>query len=293
MSSGKTLRRVLLWAISLIVVGYGGMLVWFSSHESELLYFPEKTLETTPEAIGIVYGKATIPSTDSVKLVCWIIPSADTSTLWLLYLHGNAGNVAKRGYVEHYAQLHKLGLNVLAVDYRGYGESSGNPSEQGLYDDARAGYEYLRSAQQVPAERIIVYGYSLGSGIAVDLASKVAAAGLILEGSYTSISDVGQEHYPYVPVRLMAGNRFDSGSKIRRAAMPKLFIHARDDKTIPIRFGRSLFDLAPEPRTFLEVKGGHDNAHNVDAQLFYGGIQLFLIQIRAPQDSLTSTVPSR
>ncbi len=287
----KTLRRVLIWSFALALIGYGGIVVWFSAHESKFLFFPGKNIETSPEAFGIVYGQVTVPSTDSVKLVCWIIPSADTSTLWLLYLHGNAGNVGKRGYVEHYAQLHKLGLNILAVDYRGYGESSGNPSEQGLYDDARAGYEYLRSAQRVPAERIIVYGYSLGSGVAVDLASNVPTAALIVEGSFTSIPDVGQEHYPYLPVRLVARSQFASKLKIGAIVAPKLFIHAVDDHTVPIQYGRELFEIAAAPKTFLEVKGGHDTAHNVDAQLFYGGIQLFLIQVRASHDSSSFANP--
>lgn len=280
MSTSKTLQRVLVWLIVLTVAGYGGILIWFSAHESDLLFFPEKHLDTSPDQFGIVYGKVQIPSTDGVRLVGWLIPSADTSTLWVLYLHGNAGNIAKRGYVEHYSQLHKLGLNILAVDYRGYGESSGNPTEQGLYDDARAGYEYLRSMQHVPAVRIIVYGYSLGSAVAVDLVSKVPAAGLIVEGSFISIADVGQHHYPYIPVNLMARSRFAADQSMRAITVPKLFIHARDDRTIPIEFGRKLFELAPEPKTFLEVRGGHESAHNVDAKLFYGGIQMFLVQVQ-------------
>jgi len=288
MSTAKVLRRVLIGLIVLTVVGYGGILIWFSAHESNLLFFPERDLETSPDQFGIVYGKVQIPSTDSVRLVCWLIPSADTSTLWVLYLHGNAGNIAKRGYVEHLSQLHKLGLNILAVDYRGYGESSGKPTEQGLYDDARSGFEYLRSMQHVPAERIIVYGYSIGSAVAVDLVSKVPAAGLIVEGSFTSISDVGQRHYPYIPVKLMAGKLFAADEKVRAIAVPKLFIHARDDRTIPIEFGRKLFEVAPEPKTFLEVRGGHESAHKVDAQLFYGGIQLFLLQINSSNRSVTA-----
>lgn len=279
MMTRKTQSRVLFGMILLAIVTYGGIVVWFSAHESDFIYFAEKTLETSPEKYGMVYGTVQVPSTDSVQLVCWIIPSADTSTLWLLYLHGNAGNMAKQGYVEHYAQLHKLGFNILTVDYRGYGESSGRPTEQGLYDDARAGYEYLRSMQHVPGGRIVVYGYSLGSAVAVQLASTVPTAGVIIEGAFTSITDVGAEHYPFIPVRWIAGDRFASKSRIGSVTVPKLFIHARDDNTIPIRFGRALYDAAPEPKTFLEVQGGHENAHNADARLFYGGIQMFLIQV--------------
>ena len=281
MVGAKTRRRVLLGLFSLAIVAYGAIVMWFSRHESDLLYFPEKALESSPEMFGMVYGKIQVPSTDSAQLVCWIIPSADTSTLWLLYLHGNAGNIAKTGYVEHYAQLHRLGLNILAVDYRSYGESSGHPSEQGLYDDARAAYGYLTSMQHVPPERIVVYGYSLGSAVAIDLVGRVPSAGLIVEGAFTSITDVGAELYPLIPVHWLAKSRFSSMEKISAITVPKLFLHARDDQTIPIRFGRRLFDMAREPKTFLEVKGNHESAHNVDAPLFYAGIRQFLLQTKS------------
>jgi fermentation-respiration switch protein FrsA (DUF1100 family) len=274
-------RWIAVGVLGSAILAYSGILTWFKANENGLLYFPEKNFETSPEMFGAAYGKVQISSTDSVKLVCWIIPSADTSTLWLLYFHGNAGNIAKRGYVEHYAQLRKLGLNILTVDYRGYGESSGNPSEGGIYDDARAAYEYLRSMQHVPPKNIIVYGYSLGSAVAVDLTSKVPVAAIILEGSFPTITEVGQEHYPFLPVQLMASSHFSSKEKIARVDVPKLFIHARDDRTIPIQFGRELFELAPEPKTFLEVRGDHNTAHAADAELFYNGIRLFLMQVQA------------
>lgn len=280
MAPRKAIRRTLLAAVILIVAAYGGILIWFAAHESELMYFPEKTLESSPETFGLAYGKVLIPSTESIHLVCWVIPSADSSSWWLLYLHGNAGNMAKQGYVEHYAQLHRLGLNILTVDYRGFGESPGRPTEQGLYDDAHAAYEYLRWARHVSSDRIVVYGYSLGSAVAVDLAGRVPSAGLILEGSFPSIVDVGADHYPFIPVRWMTASRFASAEKIGSVAAPKLFIHARDDQTIPIRFGRQLFETAPGPKTFLEVGGGHESAHDVDAPVFYGGIQRFLTKVR-------------
>jgi fermentation-respiration switch protein FrsA (DUF1100 family) len=275
----KPWRWIVVSALGFAIIAYGGILIWFKANESRLLYFPEKNLEVSPEMFGAAYGKVLIPSTDGVKIVGWIIPSPDTSTLWLLYLHGNAGNIGKRGYVEHYMQLRKLGLNILTIDYRGYGESPGDPTEQGIFDDGLAAYQYLRSMHHVPSSRIIVYGYSLGSAVAVDVVSKVPAAGVILEGAFPAITDVGQEHYPFLPIQLLAGSHFSSREKIARVDVPKLFIHARDDRTIPIQYGRELFEVAPEPKTFLEVKGDHDNAHTVDASLFYGGIQLFLVQV--------------
>ncbi len=280
MPAGKNLRRSLVGAALLAIVAYGAIVVWFSVHESDLVFFPERTLEASPGLFGIPYRKVQIASTDSTQLACWVIPASDTSGLWLLYLHGNAGNIAKQGYVEHYAQLRDLGLNILAVDYRGYGESSGRPTEQGFYDDARAGYEYLRSTQNVSTSHIVVYGYSIGSAVAVELASRVPCAALILEGAFTSLADVGEEYYPLIPVRWMARNRFDAKERIGSVAIPKLFIHARDDRTIPIRLGRELFEMAPGPKSFLEVRGGHENAHNVDSVLYYGGIQKLVRGIR-------------
>jgi fermentation-respiration switch protein FrsA (DUF1100 family) len=266
--------------LSLIVMVYGGLVAWFAANETSFLYFPRKQIDTSPEASGMAYGRVEIASTDGVRLTAWLIPSPDTSRLWLLYLHGNAGNIGTPGNIENYAQLRRLGLNILAVDYRGYGGSSGEPSEQGLYDDARASYEYLRTAHHIPPTHILVYGYSLGSAVAVDVASTCPIAGLMIEGSFTSILDVGQEHYPFLPVRWIARNKYDSREKIRNVTVPKLFLHARDDQTIPLHFGRELFALAREPKTFLEVRGGHDDAHTVDPVLFYGGIQMFLVQVR-------------
>jgi uncharacterized protein len=289
----KATRRGIAWGLLIVCGIYAAVLIWFSANEASLLYFPEKKLETPAEEVGFAFGKVEIPSTDSVKLVCWLIPSPDTSTVWLLYLHGNAGNVAKRGYVGHYAELRKLGLNILAVEYRGFGESSGVPSEQGLYDDARAAYDYLRTKQFVPPERIILYGYSLGSAVAAELAATVPAGGLIVEGSFPTIADVGQDHYPYIPVKLLIRQRYDAGERLRRTTIPKLFIHARGDHTIPIALGRALFDMAREPKTFLEVQGSHDNARTTDPGLFYGGIRLFVMQVNSHASSLNFTVPAQ
>jgi len=290
MAIWRSPRRVLVWSMTLLAAAYGGILIWFSFHEADYLYFPQKTYETTPVESGMVYGQVQITSTDSVRLVAWLIPSADTSTLWLLYLHGNAGNIGRRSSVEHYAHLCKLSLNVLAIDYRGYGESSGTPGEEGIYEDARAGYDYLRSHQHVPGERIVVYGYSLGSAAAVDLAGKVPVAGLVVEGSFTSLADVAQYHYPFLPVRFLAREKFASDEKIGEIGVLKLFIHAIDDRTVPIQYGRRLFEMAHEPKMFLEVKGGHESARAIDADLFYCGIRVFLVQITARGDSLGSIV---
>ena len=164
------------------------------------------------------------------------MPAARTPTgLWLLICHGNAGNLSEFDRPVHYAGLRGLGLSLLAFDYRGYGESGGSPGEQGLYRDADAAYRYLREERGVPADRIVLFGHSLGSAVAIDLASRVPAAGLIVEGALTSAVDRGRELYPYIPVGWIARSRFRSIDKLPAVSAPKLFLHATRDEVIPIR----------------------------------------------------------
>ena len=194
----------------------------------------------------------------------------------MLICHGNAGNLSDFDRPIHYAGLRELGLNLLAFDYRGYGESGGRPSEQGLYRDAVAAYRHLRETRGVPAERIVIFGHSLGSAVAVDLASRVPAAGLIVEGAFTSVVDRGQEIYPYIPVRWLAGSRFGSLEKIGGVRAPKLFLHATDDDVIPLAHGRRLFEAAAEPKTWVELQGGHGDAFDTDSARYFGSIADFL-----------------
>jgi fermentation-respiration switch protein FrsA (DUF1100 family) len=211
-------------------------------------------------------------SLDSLPLMARLIPASNgvpaSAAAWILYFHGASGNVGTVGYNEAWAEFRRLGLGVLAVDYRGYGESGGKPSEAGFYRDADAAYRYLTDVLDVAPSRIIIYGYSLGSAVAIDLASRVPAAGLIVEGALLSIPARGAELYPFLPVAWLARNRFASADKIARVSMPKLFIHAREDLDIPISHGRKLFALAQPPKYFQDVAGGHTNAYQVDPGFF-------------------------
>jgi fermentation-respiration switch protein FrsA (DUF1100 family) len=200
----------------------------------------------------------------------------DSTGLWLLICHGNAGNLSEFDRPVHYAGLRRLGLNLLAFDYRGYGESEGVPTEAGLSQDADAAYRYLREQRGVPADRIIVFGHSLGSAVAVDLASRVPVGGLIVEGALTSVVERGQELYPYIPVRWIAGTRFASIDKIARVTVPKLFLHATGDEVIPLAHGRRLYQAASAPKTFVELQGGHGDAFDLDSANYFGSIERFL-----------------
>jgi fermentation-respiration switch protein FrsA (DUF1100 family) len=272
------------WSLlALIVVAYLGLLLLLRLNESRLVYFPgsQRSLLPPPAHLGLPVQRITIPTDDGLTLVSWSIPAAAAGGRWLLICHGNAGNLSEFGRPAHYAGLRQLGLNLLAFDYRGYGESEGTPTEAGLYRDAQAAYRYLREELAVSPERIILFGHSLGSAVAVDLASRVPAAGLILEGALTSVVERGQELYPFIPVRWIAGSRFASIEKIASVAAPKLFLHAAGDEVIPLAHGRRLYQAAPPPKTFVELRGGHGDAFDLDSANYFGSIQRFLSSLPA------------
>ena len=262
------------------------ILVLLRLFEPRLIYFPgrQRSLVAPPTRLGLPIERVEIPTEDRVKLVGWVIPApSDSSGLWLLICHGNAGNLSEFDRPLHYAGLRQLGMSLLAFDYRGYGESDGAPSEQGLYRDADAAYRFLREIRGVPADRIVVFGHSLGSAVAIHLANRQPAAGLIVEGALTSATDRGGELYPYLPIRWIARSRFSSIDKVSGIAVPKLFLHAADDDVIPQAHGRRLFDAAQEPKTFVELQGGHADAFDVDSARYFGSIGKFLTTL--PRDS--------
>ena len=195
---------------------------------------------------------------------------------------------------QFYARWHALGLNILAIDYRGYGESEDRlTSEAGTYADARAAYDWLRTVRGVSANRIIIYGHSLGSGVATELALHVDAAGLIVEGAFTSIPDMGAKVYPWFPVRLISSQRFANIDKIGRVAMPKLIMHASDDHIVPYAMGQQLFAAASAPKEWVELKGGHMRAFLEDSAHFWGHAGGFVQRLRNDLPVGESPVPPR
>jgi fermentation-respiration switch protein FrsA (DUF1100 family) len=269
--------RVLLIGLGTLGFLYAGVILWFRLNENSLIFFPDRGWVGVPAPqFGLETSRVSLTTKDGVHLLAWAIAPDRTSGRWALILHGNAGNLATPGRPAHARQFHSLGLGVLALDYRGYGESEGSPSEAGLYTDARAAYEYLRDSIGVPAKRIVIYGHSLGSAVAIELASEVPAAGLMIEGAFTSVPDRGGELYPFLPVHWMARSRFPSLERIGAVRMPILVIHGRDDTTIPPTHGRRLFAAAREPKTLLEIPGAHDDAFEVGALEYEAGIRRFL-----------------
>lgn len=271
----KTPRRFLILALALIILAYGVAGVWLMTQETRLVFRAGRPLGSARPAPP--FEQVELPRPDGARQFAWAMrPRAREADAWALFLHGNDATIASRMNILHYEQLRTLGLNVLAPEYRGYGGLDGVPSEQGLYADARAAYEYLRNRARVPADRIVIYGWSLGGAVAVDLASQVPHAALILEGAPASLVNIGQQQYPFFPIRLIMRNPFEAVLRIGRVKAPILFLHSAADEIVPVSEGRLLYDLATAPKTFVEVRGGHVNAARVDAATFLKAIESLL-----------------
>ena len=239
--------------------------------EQKSLYFPFKTIEATPGAAGLHYEDVSVATSDGIQLHGWFIPSADPRATILLS-HGNGGNISHR--LEKIQILHSLDLNVLIYDYRGYGMSAGKPSEAGLYIDAQAMYDYLIHERRIPPPNIIAYGESLGGAVSVDLAGRNEMGGLIIESGFTSIHDMAKSVFLYVPEFVLT-SRFDSIRKITHITAPKLIMHSPDDEIVPFKQGKRLFESAPEPKSFVELQGGHNDGFLVSGDVYIRAIDAF------------------
>ncbi|HTM25220.1 MAG TPA: alpha/beta hydrolase [Vicinamibacterales bacterium] len=275
----KGFRRTLFLLIVLALVGYGTGAVWLVAHETALLFAAGRPLGDLRPAAP--FEAVASPGAAGPRRLLWLMPAsagADTRP-WILFLHGNGATIASRLNILHYERLRAIGANVAAPEYRGFGGVEGTPSEPGVDEDARAAYDYLRGPLHVRPDRIVIYGWSLGSAVAVDLASQVEEAAVILEGAPSSVVAVGQQRYPIFPIRLLIRNPFESILKIGRVRSPKLFLHSPEDTIIPIGEGRRLYDAAPGPKEWVEVAGGHIYASEKDPA-FFQYVRRFLIEQR-------------
>jgi uncharacterized protein len=232
--------------LGVAVATYLAILALLFFLQRSLLYAPDRRrpnladvgLAPTMRAIELV-------TADGLRLLAWYqAPSANPGAL-LLYLHGNAGHIGDRG--DRVRPYLNAGFGVLLVEYRGFGGNPGRPSETGIYADARAALAFL-TQHGVTADRIILYGESLGTGVAVQMAVERGCAALVLEAPYTSVAAVAQGRYWMFPVRRLVLDKFDSLSKIGRVRCPVFIMHGERDRIIPVRYGRELFQATPEPK---------------------------------------------
>jgi fermentation-respiration switch protein FrsA (DUF1100 family) len=224
--------------------------------QRSLLYHPSAQRPSLGGLALLGAYEAALRTEDGLLLFSWYLPPPVGAPV-IVYFHGNGGNIGQRG--DRMRRFAAVGFGALLVEYRGYAGNPGAPTEAGLLTDARAALTFL-DAQRIAPDRRVLYGESLGSGIAVQIAADRQVAALILESPYTSVADVAQYHYPWVPVRWLLHDKFDALTVIGRVTAPSLFLHAESDHVIPVRFGRALYAAAPGPKeTWSTSQGDHED----------------------------------
>jgi fermentation-respiration switch protein FrsA (DUF1100 family) len=240
------------------VVGYAVIVGLAFIGQERLVYFPQigRDVALTPQSYGLAHQALRIATEDHEQLQAWWVPAAQPRGAVLLF-HGNAGNISMR--IDYLVMFNRIGYSTLIIDYRGYGASTGTPSEAGTYRDAEAAWRWLREMQGVAPHDIVVFGESLGGAVASWLAARHAPRALILASTFTSVPDLGAEVYPFLPVRLISRISYDNRENLRAVRAPVLIAHSPEDDIIPFAHGRRLFEAANEPKAFLELAGGHND----------------------------------
>ena len=273
----KVARSAALVAAVLVVLG--ATVGQTNLLDKMLIFFPERELVGDPGDLGMAYEDVFFEAADGVRLHGWFVPGRSDNIL--LWFHGNAGNIGHR--LDNILLLHRrLGTGVFIFDYRGYGRSDGRPSEEGIYRDAEASIEYLRSMPGFDSDKqLIIFGRSLGCAVAVEMATRHGSRAVILESPFTSIRAMAKLTNPLlssvVPVGAVVKSRFDSLSKIERVRAPVMVLHGDRDELIPLEIGRELFDAAREPKRFYAIKdAGHNDTYAVGGEPYFDALAKFI-----------------
>ncbi len=266
----RLLPRILAGLLALYLVGIGALYAF----QRDIMY-PRDPTRPDVRAAGIPgIEEVAVTTADGETLVAWVVPPREGKPV-LLFFHGNAGNLARPIRLAKFRDLTEDGTGLFAISYRGYGGSSGAPSQDGLMRDAAAAYE--AAARRFGAGNIVAYGESLGTGVAVQLATEVALKALILEAPYVSTIAVAEMRYPVVPVRFLMKDQFRSGELIGRVRAPLMVMHGGKDAIIPFEQGVALYNAGNPPRRFVRFpEGGHEN---LPRQGSIPQIQMFLSDI--------------
>jgi len=277
----------LLWALlAIVLVVPAAVLLAFWAGQRSLMYVPSGDVGTPDDAGLSTAESVRLRTDDGLDLGAWFTPAASTRARGtVIVFNGNAGNRSYRGTLG--ARFVQAGFSVLLFDYRGYGDSPGSPSEEGLAADARAARQYLATRPDVDQARVIYFGESLGAGVAVGLALEHPPAALILRSPFSSVVDVGRFHYPWLPVRWILKDRFPSIERVPRITSPVLLIAGDRDRIVPVSQTRALFDAAREPKDLLVLQGADHN----DEELVEG--PTMIARVVAFVDGAITPVPTR
>ena len=248
--------NTLKWLVIFALLGYGSIVALLYVTQRAMQYFPER-FRTTPAVAGLPEAEEVVLDTaDGERVIVWHVPPRAADKPVVLYFHGNGGSL--RGRVDRFRALTADGTGLVALSYRGYGGSSGAPTEAGLINDALAAYAFTRA--RYPAERIVLWGESLGTGVAVALAAQQPVGHLILQSPFTSAADVGAQRYWFVPVGLLMKDQFRSDLRIGKVTAPVLVLHGERDNIVPMALAERLYGLINAPKRFVRFPGiGHND----------------------------------
>lgn len=268
------------WAtlLTLPFLAYGGICLYLYLIQERLVFAPPRGLSTTPADWGMVYREVVLES-GGFALVGWYLPAPPEvkAAPVVLYCHGNACSIEH--CAGHARMFHALGLGVMLFDYRGYGNSTGSPSEEGSYADALAALGHLTGELGVGRERLLYYGHSLGGGIATWLAERHPPAALVLEATYTATEDLAADLYPWLPVRLLLRHRFENRQRLAgMRGVPLLVMHSPGDEVIPFHHGLELHEAANPPKLFVPIAGPHDVGSDLRGAGVAAAVERFLAQ---------------
>ncbi len=270
------LKRILQSVIFICVSVWVSLIIMFHFFQQNFIYFPHSEIVSTPKTIPLDYEDLTLTTSDGIEIHAWWVPNQNARAT-LLFLHGNAGNISHR--LDSINIFHQMGFSVLIIDYRGYGKSTGKPTEEGTYIDAETAWLYLINEKKINSDEIVIFGRSLGGAIAAWLADKYPSAALIVESTFTSIPDISKHYYPYLPISLVARIIYPTIDRMSNINSPVLVIHSANDEIVPYKFGKELFNQANDPKTFLEINGGHNDGFITSSDKYINGIEHFITNI--------------
>ncbi len=265
--------------LTLVVFIYAVIVVLALILEKRMIFFPDVPGRLTGDwqPAGLSAEDVWLEAEDGVRLHAWWIPASDAGFTFLAF-HGNAANIANRA--PTYQFLRSVPVSVLAVEYRGYGRSEGAPSEAGLYRDAEAAYNWLVREKLIPPRRIVVFGQSLGTAVAADLAARREVGGVVLEAPFASARAVARRIYWFLPgIGYFLRTKLDTGAKLETFDVPLLVVHCTKDPVLPVALGEEVFRRAREPKTFLRVEGYcHEEASQAAPEQYREALRRFLEQ---------------
>ena len=263
-------NRLMIIGVALVLVG-----ILIRVFENKMIYFPPHYPEgwTSPSVYHLPVEEVWLTDGDGVRINGWFLANSASPKV-LLWFHGNAENIGMG--LEQMLALSRLGINIFAIDYRGYGKSEGSPNEAGVYLDGEAAYRYLTETRHFAPHNIFIYGHSLGGGVATEIAYRHQCGGLIVESSFTSIRDMAHHVLKIPLLEYVTKSRFDSIGKIAQVHAPVMIIHGRQDKLIPFSMGERLFAAAHEPKTFLATQSGHDDPYILGGKEYWDHWRAFI-----------------